>query len=71
MTGETEGLLTIGEVVTWLRVSRAMFCRLRRLGAGPAWIRLPGGQVRIRCGALEAWLRGRSCDHDDQEEAAV
>lgn len=68
MTGEREELLTIGEVIAVLRVSRATFSRMRRLGAGPAWLRLPGGQVRVRRSALDAWLRGRRNDNDQREE---
>jgi predicted DNA-binding transcriptional regulator AlpA len=57
VAGERGGeLLTIGEVIAQLRVSRATFSRWRQLGRGPASIRLPNGQVRIRRAALEAWL---------------
>jgi excisionase family DNA binding protein len=70
MTGEPDELLTIGEVITGLRVSRATFYRLRRLGAGPAWLRLPGGQVRVRRSALEDWLRGTQDNDLEEEEAA-
>jgi predicted DNA-binding transcriptional regulator AlpA len=57
MTDEPDELLTMDEVITRLRVSRATFYRPRRMGAGPRWLRLPGGQVRVRSGALEACLR--------------
>jgi len=50
-------LLTIEEVITELRVSRAAFYRWRRLGAGPPVVRLPGGGVRVRRSALTWWLR--------------
>ena len=50
-------LLTIEEVITELRVSRAAFYRWRRRGTGPAEVRLPGGGVRIRRSELSAWLR--------------
>ena len=71
MNGETDNLLTIEEVIARLRVSRATFARLRRLGAGPAWLRLPGGQVRVRRSALENWLRQTSIsnDHDEMDAA--
>ena len=49
-------LLTIEEVIAELRVSRAAFYRWRRRGTGPAEVRLPGGGVRIRRSALQAWL---------------
>jgi hypothetical protein len=42
--------------------------RMRRLGAGPVWLRLPGGQVRVRRAALDAWLRDRRNDSDQREE---
>ena len=50
-------LLTIEEVTTELRVSRAAFYRWRRHGAGPPVMRLPGGTVRVRRSALIWWLR--------------
>jgi len=50
-------LLTIEEVTSELRVSRAAFYRWRRQGAGPAVVRLPGGGVRVRRSALMTWLR--------------
>ena len=50
-------LLTIEEVITQLRVSRAAFYRWRRRGTGPAEVRLPGGGVRIRRSAFREWLR--------------
>ena len=52
-----DALLTIEEVIAELRVSRAAFYRWRRRGTGPAEVRLPGGGVRIRRSALQAWLR--------------
>ena len=54
-----DALLTIEEVIAELRVSRAAFYRWRRRGTGPAEVRLPGGGVRIRRSALQAWLRRR------------
>ena len=51
-----DALLTIEEVIAQLRVSRAAFYRWRRRGTGPAEVRLPGGGVRIRRSALQAWL---------------
>ena len=51
-----DALLTIEEVIAELRVSRAAFYRWRRRGTGPAEVRLPGGGVRIRRSALQAWL---------------
>ena len=54
--GTPDALLTIEEVIAELRVSRAAFYRWRRRGTGPAEVRLPGGGVRIRRSALQAWL---------------
>jgi excisionase family DNA binding protein len=62
MTGERE-FLTIEEVLAVLRVSRSTFSRWRRQGTGPTIIRLPGGGVRIRCSALDRWLRGGMHPH--------
>jgi len=59
-------LLTIEEVIAELRVSRAAFYRWRRRGTGPAEVRLPGGGVRIRRSALQAWLR--RLEHPQQED---
>ena len=61
-----DALLTIEEVIAQLRVSRAAFYRWRRRGTGPAEVRLPGGGVRIRRGALHAWLR-RLEDHQQED----
>jgi excisionase family DNA binding protein len=59
-------LLTIEEVIAQLQVSRAAFYRWRRRGTGPAEVRLPGGGVRIRRSALDAWLR--RLEHHPQED---
>jgi predicted DNA-binding transcriptional regulator AlpA len=63
-------LLTIEEVTTELRISRAAFYRWRRNGAGPPVVRLPGGTVRVRRGALTAWLRRREADTTAKEHGA-
>jgi excisionase family DNA binding protein len=64
-------LLTIEEVTTELRVSRAAFYRWRRQGAGPAVVRLPGGGVRVRRSALTLWLRRLEADaREGQEQTA-
>jgi excisionase family DNA binding protein len=61
-----DALLTIEEVIAQLRVSRAAFYRWRRRGTGPAEVRLPGGGVRIRRSAFQAWLR--RLEHTQQED---
>ena len=71
MTGDPDELLTIDEVITILRVSRAAFYRWRRRGTGPASVRLPGGAVRIRRAALAEWLGGLRADQDDQKESTA
>lgn len=71
MTDDPDELLTIDEVITILRVSRAAFYRWRRRGTGPASVRLPGGAVRIRRAALAEWLRGLHADQDDQKESTA
>jgi predicted DNA-binding transcriptional regulator AlpA len=50
-------LMTIPEVIAELRVPRSTFYRWRQIGMGPASVKLPNGQVRIRRSALEKWLR--------------
>jgi excisionase family DNA binding protein len=65
----SDRLLTIGEVIAELQVSRAAFYRWRRQGTGPAAVRLPGGGVRIRRSALRQWL-GRLEDPSQEEPAA-
>jgi excisionase family DNA binding protein len=67
VTGQPDDLLTIDEVITTLRVSRAAFYRWRRRGTGPASVRLPGGAVRFRRDALAGWLAG--LQDDNKEEA--
>src|ERR1039457_1126790 len=70
VTGDPDDLLTIDEVITTLRVSRAAFYRWRRRGTGPATVRLPGGAVRIRRDALDGWLRGLHEDNKEEGTAA-
>jgi excisionase family DNA binding protein len=66
VTGDPDELLTLDEVATELKISREALYRWRRRGTGPPSIRLPGGAVRIRRSALQAWLRTLQ----DQETAA-
>ena len=54
-----DGLLSIPEVISEIRVARATFYRWRQLRIGPRSIKLPNGQVRIRRSSLDAWLRSR------------
>ena len=61
-------LLTIEEVTTELRVSRAAFYRWRRRGVGPPVVRLPGGGVRVRRSALTWWLRQLEADTREGQE---
>jgi len=49
--------LTIDEVIAELRVPRSTFYRWRQIRRGPRSIKLPNGDVRIRRGDLEEWLR--------------
>jgi excisionase family DNA binding protein len=69
--GQPDDLLTIDEVITTLRVSRAAFYRWRHRGTGPPSVRLPGGAVRIRRGALAEWLRGLHEDTEEEEDTAA
>ncbi len=70
MTGDPDDLLTIGEVITTLRVSRAAFYRWRRRGTGPPTVRLPGGAVRIQRSALQQWLHSLHDNQEDEDSAA-
>jgi excisionase family DNA binding protein len=69
LSGEPGDLLTVGEVLVILRVSRAAFYRWRRQGTGPPSVRLPGGGVRVRRAALAAWLA--SLDDDQVRDAGA
>ena len=71
MTGDPDDLLTIDEVITTLRVSRAAFYRWRRRGTGPATVRLPGGAVRVQRSALQQWLRGLHDNNQEYEDTAA
>jgi predicted DNA-binding transcriptional regulator AlpA len=52
-------LLTLTEVLAELKVARSTFDTWRVLGTAPECIKLPNGQLRIRRGALDAWLAAR------------
>jgi hypothetical protein len=61
--GSAEELLTVAEVIAELDIPRRTWQRWRELGTGPACIRLPNRELRIRRAALSAWL-------DSMQEAA-
>jgi excisionase family DNA binding protein len=65
MSPNTTALLTAREVAAVLRMHVASVYRQADAGNLPA-IRLPGGTIRFREDALEAWLR----DHEHRPEAA-
>lgn len=50
------GSLTLPEVLSEIRLSRAAFYRMRARGLGPKVIKLPNGQLRIRRSDLDAWF---------------
>ncbi|SCD93466.1 transcriptional regulator, AlpA family [Streptomyces sp. BpilaLS-43] len=54
----TTRMLTLVEVLTELRMSRAAFYRLRARGNAPRCLKLPNGQIRIRRADLDAWFEG-------------
>lgn len=60
----TGGLVTVGEFLELVGVSRRTFNRWRELGTAPQAIKLPNGQLRMRQGDVESWL-------SDHEEAAA
>lgn len=57
-TRERDELLSIPQVIDELGIGKATFYRWRQLGRGPASIRLPNGQVRVRRSVFDAWLDG-------------
>lgn len=62
--GRREGLVTVGEFLELVRVSRRTFNRWREVGTAPRAIKLPNGQLRMRQGDVESWL-------SDHEESAA
>ncbi|MBB4982500.1 putative DNA-binding transcriptional regulator AlpA [Streptomyces sp. SFB5A] len=54
----TTRMLTLGETLAELRMSRAAFYRLRARGSAPRCLKLPNGQLRIRRADLDAWFKG-------------
>ena len=56
-------LLTIPEVLAELGIPRRTWQRWRELGTGPACIRLPNRELRVRRSTLTTWL-------NSMEEAA-
>jgi predicted DNA-binding transcriptional regulator AlpA len=52
-------LLTIGDVLTELQISRSTFDTWRNLGTAPTCIKLPNGQIRVRRSDLDNWLTSR------------
>lgn len=62
--GGREGLVTVGEFLELVGVSRRTFNRWRELGTAPQAIKLPNGQLRMRQGDVESWLT-------DHEESAA
>lgn len=47
--------LTLAEVLTEIRMSRAAFYRMRALGKAPKCLKLPNGQIRVRRSDLDSW----------------
>lgn len=52
-------LLTVPEVCAELGVSRSTWEKWRARRVGPAVIKLPNGELRIRQAELESWLLTR------------
>ncbi|MFE4753248.1 helix-turn-helix transcriptional regulator [Streptomyces mirabilis] len=54
-------LLTVRQVLDELGgISRRTFYRWRELRIAPAGIRLPNGELRVRCDVLNDWLEERA-----------
>ncbi|MFG2789090.1 helix-turn-helix transcriptional regulator [Streptomyces sp. NPDC048419] len=47
--------LTLNEVLTEIKMSRAAFYRMRARGQAPRLSKLPNGQVRVSRADLDAW----------------
>ncbi|MFE7167178.1 helix-turn-helix transcriptional regulator [Streptomyces sp. NPDC057616] len=47
--------LTLTEVLTEIKMSRAAFYRMRARGQAPRLSKLPNGQVRVSRADLDAW----------------
>jgi predicted DNA-binding transcriptional regulator AlpA len=58
-TVDDMALLTVLEVCAELGVSRSTWEKWRARRVGPAVIRLPNGELRVRRSELEAWLLSR------------
>ena len=65
-----ERLLTAREVAELLGFSRETILRWTRAGELPA-IRLPGGKIRYRPDAIEAWLEARAVGEPDPSEGTI
>jgi hypothetical protein len=52
-------LLTVAQVLDELGIPRRTWQRWRELGVGPACIRLPNRELRVRRDVLTAWLQSR------------
>jgi hypothetical protein len=50
-------LLTVAQVLDELGIPRRTWQRWRELGVGPACIRLPNRELRVRRDVLTAWLQ--------------
>ena len=47
--------LTLAEVLSEVRMSRAAFYRMRARGKAPELIKLPNGHLRVRRAELDRW----------------
>jgi excisionase family DNA binding protein len=64
----TEPLLTARELSEWLGVSPETVLRWTRARKVPA-VRLPGGALRYREEAIEAWIKGQETTNNQKEVA--
>jgi len=52
-------LLTVEEVLSYLKIRRRTWQRWRELGVAPACVRLPNGELRVGRDVLAQWVLSR------------
>ncbi|MEV5408580.1 helix-turn-helix domain-containing protein [Thermopolyspora sp. NPDC052614] len=58
-TAKSEEKLTVDEICKDLRINRRTFYDWRAKGRAPRCLKLPNGDLRVRRGDYESWLKER------------